>query len=312
MKVLIPQRVFKCGEDYLREKGYEVIIGSASDEETIAREAADCDAMLVRMVPITKKIIDAAPKLKVIARHGVGVDLIDVAYAKTKGIYVTITPTANFNAVAEHTMMLIICCAKKMRETDCVFRSAGAEAAGKIIGEEVFGKTVGILGLGKIGMSVAKKAALGFDMTVLGYDPYIKSENVPDHIELCDKMEDVLTRADFLTIHMPLNETTRNLIGSQELSLMKNSAYIINTARGEIINETDLIRALENNSIEGGAFDVLCQTPIENEHPLMKYGNVIITPHMAGVTSEAMRKMSLQAAQGIDEVLQGKIPSWHV
>ena len=300
------------GELYLQERGYEVIHGSGDDEDTIAREAKDCDAILIRMAPITPKIIDAAPNLKVIARHGVGVDKINLAYAAQKGIWVVNTPTANFNAVAEYVIMMIIACAKKARAIDSCFREIGAEKAGAIIGEEVSGKTLGILGLGRIGKQVAKKACAGLDMRVLGYDPFARPEDIPDYIELKSNMDDIFKEADYISIHMPLNDATRGSIGEAQLKLMKPSAYIINAARGEIVDEPALITAIRDQTVAGGAFDVLEKTPIARSHPLLAYENVLITPHTAAVTREAMKKMGLYAAQGIDEVLSGKTPTWPV
>lgn len=300
------------GEKYLEEKGYEVICGSAYDEDTISREARDCDAILIRMAPITPKIIDSAPNLKVIARHGVGVDHIDINYAAEKGIWVVNAPTANFNAVAEHVIMFILECAKKTRVVDICFRNQGANEAGKVLGEEISGKTLGVLGLGKIGMQLAKKAYLGFEMRVIGYDPYIQKEKLPEYIELKEDINDIFREADFVSIHMPLNNSTRGLINEEKIRIMKPSAYLINAARGEIIDESALISAIQNKIIAGGAFDVLNETPILLTHPLLKHENVIVTPHTAAVTYEAMKKMGLHAAQGIDEVLSGEKPTWPV
>ncbi len=311
-KVLIPQKIMEFGEKYLEERGYEVIHGSACDEDTISREARDCDAILIRMAPITPKIIDSAPNLKVIARHGVGVDHIDINYAAQKGIWVVNAPTANYNAVAEHAMMFILECAKKARVVDICFRNKGADEAGKVLGEEISGKTLGVLGLGKIGMQLAKKAHLGFEMRVIGYDPYISKEKLPEYIELKEDINDIFRQADFVSIHMPLNATTRGLVNEDKIKMMKPSAYIINAARGEIIDEGALISAIQNKIIAGGAFDVLNETPIQLIHPLLNHDNVIVTPHTAAVTYEAMKKMGLHAAQGIDEVLSGKKPTWPV
>lgn len=311
-KVLIPQKIMEYGENYLIERGYEVIRGSGDDEETIAREAKDCEAILIRMAPITPKIIDAAPKLKVIARHGVGVDHIDSSYAESKGIWVVNAPMANFNAVAEYVMMMILECAKKARAIDNCFREYGAKKAGTIIGEEISGKTLGILGMGRIGKQLAKKAHEGFEMRVLAYDPYVHSKNLPDYVELAEDMAKIFKESDYISIHMPLNNATRGCIGEEQFKLMKPTAYIINAARGEIVDEQALVRAIQDKIIAGGAFDVLEKTPISNSHQILNYENVLVTPHTAAVTYEAMKKMGLDAARGIDEVLSGKTPTWPV
>lgn len=267
---------------------------------------------MIRMAPITRRIIDAAPNLKVIARHGVGVDHIDCGYAAQKGIWVVNAPTANFNAVAEHVMMCMLSCAKKARAVDLRFRQQGAEEAGKILGSEIEGKTLGILGLGRIGKQLAKKAYAGFDMRVIGFDPYVAKETLPGYVQLKDNIDDVFLESDFVSIHLPLNDGTRGIVNEARLGMMKPSAYLINTARGEIVDERALIAAIGQGKLAGGAFDVLAKTPIDRTHPLLSFEQVIVTPHTAAVTFEAMRNMGLCAARGIDEVLSGKKPTWPV
>jgi len=311
-KVFIPQQINRIGEEYLEERGYEIIRGSAADEKTMMEEGADCDAIMIRMAKLTKNIIDAAPRLKVIGRHGVGVDNVDVAYAESKGIWVTNAALANFNAVAEQTVMLILECAKNSRIIDLHFRAGDYLIGHHVVSAEVKGKTLGILGMGKIGLAVAHKLGVGFDMKVIGYDPYAKSENIPSYIEKKDSMIEVLQQADFVAIHMPLIPETKKCIGLNEIKQMKPSAYLINTARGGIVNEEELITALEQKLIAGGAFDSLEKDPPDMSNPLFKFENVIITPHNAAITNEAMDRMGLDAAQGIHEVLSGQTPSWPV
>ncbi len=310
--VLIPQQITRPGEEYLEEKGYQIKRGSKADEQTMMEEAADCDAILIRAAKLTAKVMDAAPKLKIIARHGVGVDNIDVGYAEKKGIWVTNAPLSNYNAVAEQAILLILGCAKHSRIIDLHFRADDYYIGHRVMSLELKGKTLGILGLGKIGTSLAKKAHLGFEMSVIGYDPYAKPENLPEYVELKGSMQEVLRRADFVSVHMPLTPETKKLIGLNEIKLMKPTAFLVNTARGGIIDEEELVEALKQKVIAGGAFDFLEKDPPEITNPLFQFENVIITPHNAAITYEAMDRMGLHAAQGIHEVLSGKRPSWPV
>lgn len=311
-KVLIVQPISKIGEDYLTDKGYVLKKGSGTSECEIARDVADCDAMLVRNAKITPMIIDAGSRLKVIGRHGVGVDTINVSYALKKGVIVTNAPLSNANAVAEHTMHLLLSCAKHARKIDIAFRNGNFDIRHTVTNLELSGKTIGILGMGRIGQNVAKKAMYGFDMNVVAYDPFIKADMVDKNISLKRTLEEAVRDADFVTVHLPLNDETRGIIHHRFFAAMKPGSFLINAARGEVVNETDLLEALDSGHLAGGAFDLLNQEPPPAEHPLFGYENVILTPHNAAHTYEAFENMALHAAQGIHEVLSGNVPSWPV
>jgi D-3-phosphoglycerate dehydrogenase len=312
-RVLIPQDITDMGKMYLRERGYEVIIGSGADVQTIAMEAASCDAILARTAAYPREIFENAPNLKVIGRHGVGVENIDLKAAKEFGVVVTYAPYSNANSVAEHTLMLILECARKVYAISRVFREQGDfSVRNSLRGMDLEGKMLGVIGLGRIGRKVAHKAIAGFDMKVLGFDPWVDKETVMDEIEMLDSIEALLELSDFVSLNLPLTEQTRHSFGIDQFRQMKKTAYLINVARGEIIVEEELVQALKEGIIAGAGLDVFSKEPVDEENPLLRMENVIATPHNAGLTQEAMERSGLHAAMGIDEVLSGKKPTWPV
>lgn len=201
-KVLIPSDISEAGKQYLRDRGYEVKMGRGLDEDTIIADAQDCEAMLVRNEPITRRIMENIPTVKVISKHGVGLDKIDLEAAAEQNIWVTNGPLSNAIAVAEHTMMLLLACAKKLVRFDLAIRSGDYNIRNTMKGMDVEGKTVGIIGCGKIGSMVAKKCVHGFDMKAVGYDPFVPVEARLPEIEYVDTMEEVFRRADFVSLHV--------------------------------------------------------------------------------------------------------------
>lgn len=312
-KVLIPQDITEPGKDYLRSRGYDVIVGTGWDEQTIIREGADCEAILARTAPYTRTILFGLPKLKVISRHGVGVDNIDLRAAKERGIVVTNGPLSNYNSVSEHTIMLILECARKSFAVARAFREQGDfNCRNTIRGADVKDKVLGIVGLGRIGKTVAKKAHLGLDMKIIAYDPWVDPGTLPEYITMAHSVGRLLPEADFVSLHLPGGDETRHSFGMKQFRLMKPTAYLINVARGEIVAEGELTEALENGIIAGAGLDVFTREPVGADNPLLKMDRVIATPHSAGLTREAMDLSGVYAAVGIDEVLTGKQPSWAV
>ena len=311
-RVLIPQDVDDKGKDYLREHGYEIKMGTGISAEIIAEEVTDCDAILVRTAEYPARVLRAGKKRKVIARYGTGVDNIDVQTATELGIYVVNAPAANVNSVAEHTIGLIITMAKQFLQADRLLRTGNYEMRNKLHTVDLRHKVLGLVGLGRIGTSVARKAAAGFEMNLLGYDPYVDPETLEPEIELADDWNTIFNSSDYVSLHLPSNPQTRGCVGKREFQMMKPSAFLINAARGDIVNESDLIEALTNDTIAGAALDVYKHEPPEKENPLFKMSNVVVTPHNAALTAESHERMSLHAAQGIDEILSGKRPTWPV
>jgi D-3-phosphoglycerate dehydrogenase len=309
-KVLLTEDIGEEGKSYLRSMGYEIKIASGRSEDILAKEVEDCDAILARTMKITKKVIGANQKLKVISRFGVGYDNIDVEEATRRGIQVTYCPGANKNTVAEYTMGLILALAKRLFLYDSELREGNFQIR-RNLGMDLEGKVLGIVGAGSIGRLVGEKASRGFGMRIIGLSRHRISEE-REGIEHTEDLEYLLKNSDFVSLHVPLTKETVRMIGKKELALMKPRAFLINTARGEVVDNDALVEALTQNKIAGAAVDVFEGEVPSRDNPLFKLNNVIVTPHTAALTEEAVRRMSIQSATGIDEVLTGKKPSWPV
>ncbi len=310
-KVYIPLDIEEEGKSFLIDKGYDIVIGKNSEKETMMDEVADCEAILTRSnAIIDTDIIDEAKNLKIISKYGVGINNIDVEYATRLGVYVTNTPTANANAVAEFVLSVMSALAKKLFLLDKQTRKGNFDVRTIASSMDLEGKTLGVIGLGRIGKNVAKKAHYGFDMNIVGYDPL--AAKPPSFIHQANSLRELLMESDFVTLHLPLLDSTRHIIGKEELKQMKNSAYLINASRGGIADENALVDALKQEEIAGAAVDVFEIEPPEVTNKLFSLNNVIVTPHSAALSKEGTVKMSLHAAIQVDQVLSGKEPSWPV
>jgi D-3-phosphoglycerate dehydrogenase len=311
-KVLIPQDVAQPGKDFLSERGYEIKMGGGLTAEAIAADVVDCDAILARTAPFPAKVFEAGRKLKVISRHGVGYDNIDVAKATELGVWVTFAPESNANTVAEHAIGCIFALARNFIQLDYETRAGNWGIRDQLLGFDLAGKVLGIVGLGKIGRRVAQKASRGLDMKVVGYDPFLKPEQMVEFATPAASMEEVFSAADFVSVHIPGGAATRGIVNKKLFALMKKTAFFINASRGDVVAEADLIETLRNGAIAGAAIDVFEKEPPAKDHPLLGMSNALLTPHNASQTRECMIRMALHAAQGIDEVLSGKRPTWPV
>jgi D-3-phosphoglycerate dehydrogenase len=308
-KVLLVEKIDEAGLRLLGGIG-EVKIASRASEEPLMEESKDVDAIVIRALGrITAKIMDSAPRLKVVGRHGVGVDNIDVEAATRRGIPVVYTPEAKAEAVADHTIGLIIALAKNIVQGNCALKFKGNwNFRYEQHGIDVYGKTLGIIGLGRIGGRVAKRAK-GFDMKVLVYDPYVNKDSASKvEVKLVD-LGTLLASSDFVTVHVPLTEETRKLLGEREFNLMKPGAFLVNTSRGGVMEERAMIRALSTGRLAGAGLDVLEKEPPDPANPLFKFDNVVVTPHMASHTVESLRKMAIEVADGVVKVLKGETPT---
>ncbi|MBD3305547.1 3-phosphoglycerate dehydrogenase [candidate division KSB3 bacterium] len=310
--VFVPQPIAEEGTQFLRAHGYEVKMGSGWTEEIMKAEVQDCDAMLVRTALVTADVLKAGKQLKVVSRHGTGVDNIDIPTATELGIYVTNGPESNANSVAEQAIGMMIACARNYSLCDRSTRAGNFEIRDQIRGVDLEKKTVGIIGLGRVGKIVARKAKHGLDMNVVGYDPFVQHDQLSTEITLVDDVQDLLREADFVTLHLPSNPETKGIIGEHAFELMKPTAYIINTARGDLIDEAALVQALREHNIAGAGLDVYAQEPPPKDHPLFSLDNVMLTPHNSTLTKECVVRLAVHAAIGIDEVLSGKPPTWPV
>lgn len=273
-------------------------------EAELSALLSDCDAVLASSEEYTTAVFAACPRLKVVSRVGVGYDAVDVRAATRAGVICTNTPGAMVEAVADFTMGLIIACARHIIELDTlVHRGSWAELSGTL----VHGKTLGLVGYGGIGRAVARRAS-GFDMRVLAYDPYTAAESSTNVV--FTGLETLLRESDFVSLHAPASHETRGLINADRLALMKPTAYLINTARGSLVDEPALIRALEQGQIAGAALDVTAVEPLPPDDPLRQAPRVILTGHNAFNAAECVRHMCVVAAKNVLDALNGRRPEF--
>jgi phosphoglycerate dehydrogenase-like enzyme len=293
--------------DVLRAAGFEIVYPPRPvqmTEEEVLQQLRDVSASLAGSEPYTQRVIEAHPGLRVIARSGVGFDAVDLAAATERGVAVTITPGTNHDAVAEHTFALILALAK-----DVIAQHRGLEA-GKWLRRTnlpLRGRTLGIVGLGRIGKAVALRGAC-FGMRLIAYEPLPDRNFVAQHGVTLLPLEQVLAEADYLTLHIPLMPESRYLINQRTLALMKPTAFLINTARGGLVYEADLVEALRARRIAGAALDVFELEP-PGPHPLCQLDNVVLTPHAAGGDLQSRADMALSAAQAIVSLSRGEWPA---
>jgi len=305
MKVLVAAPLHEKAFEVLRDAGFEVIFEEYPSEERLLELVKDVDAIIVRSKPkVTRKVIENAPKLKVIGRAGVGLDNIDVEAAKEKGIEVVNSPAASSRSVAELTWALILAVARKVAFSDRKIRE-GEWAKKQAMGIELEGKTIGIIGFGRIGYQVAK-IAKGFGMRILLYD-VIKNEKFAKEVGgTFVELDELLKESDVVTIHVPLLPSTKHLINEEKLKLMKKNAILVNPARGPIIDTEALIKALKEGWIYGAGLDVFEEEPLPKDHPLTKLDNVVLTPHIGANTLEAQKRAGIQIAEKVIEILKSK------
>lgn len=272
-------------------------------EDRLAELLTGVDGAIIGVVPMTARVLDQAPDLKVVSAHGVGVDHIDLKAAAEKGVVIANCPGANAASVCDLTIGLMIAASRNIPGVDRAVRSG--EWA-RYHGSEMWQKTVGIIGLGHIGLGVAKRA-LGFDMKVLAYDRFI--DGTPEQLPQIQAafLDDILRQSDFITLHAPLTVQTRHMIGPDELAVMKPDAYLINTARGGLVDEQALFKALSTGQIAGAAFDCFVDEPPVGS-PLLELDNMVVTPHIGAHTRESIERVGVMAAENVIAVLSGKDP----
>jgi len=313
-KVMITSRSFGSVSDdpfQALEKGnlLHTMVGKGFDQETFEKNILEYDALIIGAHPFPKEVMEKCKNLKIIAKHGAGLDNIDLEAARALGIKVTNAPALNANAVADLAFGHILNVARGITACNNLVKKGQWKT---YIGVDVFNKTLGILGFGAIAKNVARRAK-GFSMKVLAYDPYIVEvpEEFKDYVELAD-LDSVIRKSDFLTIHMPLTEDTRNFLNYERLCLMKEEAFLINTGRGGIVNEEDLFRVLTEKKIKGAALDVTEVEPIREGHPLLTLENVIITPHIGMYSKEAINAVSLTCAENVAHYFLGEKMNFEV
>lgn len=308
-KVLLAQDVADTGKKLLKDFGCELVIAEKEEEQEMIRLIKDCDAVFSKTFFLNENILKAGNKLKVIAKHGVGIDnVVDIDVATKLGKYVVNTPLANMESVAEHTVAGILALAKNIITMNQATHNLDFNAPLKTIATDVNGKTVGIIGLGNIGRLVAKKVAMGFNMKVIAYDPFVKDPI--EYISMVDDIDIVFKESDFVTLHLGNIKSMKQFVNKSKFDLMKTSACFLNFARGVLVNERDLYEALKNHTIRSAAVDVYSDEPIKADNQLLSLDNIILSPHSAALSQEAMERMSSQGAEGIISILKNEKPKW--
>jgi D-3-phosphoglycerate dehydrogenase len=296
-RVLISDKLETPGLDLLRQSGIELDERAGLTGAALQEALRAADGVIVRSgTRLTAELLADPGRLRAIVRAGVGVDNIDVAAATRAGIVVMNTPGGNTVSTAEHTITMLMALARHIAAADASIRQ-GRWERGKFVGAQLAGKTLGIVGLGRIGREVARRAA-GLDMKVVGYDPFMAPDKAAQlGIESVPDLHSLLPRCDFLTVHTPLTDETRDLIGARELAMLRPQARVLNCARGGIIHEEALAEALRSGKLAGAALDVFVQEPPASDHPLLKLPNVVVTPHLGASTVEAQVSVAREAAQ---------------
>lgn len=294
------------------EQRAEVRMAESLDPAWLTGHVADVSGIILRANgKVTRELMQAAPRLKVVGRHGVGVEAIDQTAAADMGITVVNTPFANDESVAEHCLGMIILLAKRLRQADQAIRAGDWEARYRLIGSEVQGKTLGLIGFGKIGQRVADMCHKALEMPIL-YSDVVRYPEAEARLQARPvTLDELLSQADFVSVHTPLLPTTRGLVNEAALKKMKKGAYLINTARGPVVEQSALIRALQSGWIAGAGLDVYDPEPLPADSPLLRMDNVYLSPHMAAHTDEALLRMAMVVTDVL-AVIDGQKPRFPV
>ena len=307
--ILIIQPIDKSGIEILEnhpDYNFEIIDGT--DLEEIKKKIIECDGISIRTAKLPAEVIRGAKNLKIISRHGVGYDNIDLEAAKKKNITISITATANAVAVAEHVMFMLLNISKRKDMYDKTVKSGRFNDRNKLPKTiELWNKNILIMGFGRIGKSLIKRC-IGFEMNVYVYDPFVSKEEIESlGGKKIEDLKEGVKKMDALTLHMPLNEKTKNIINYDVLKNMKKNCIIINASRGGIINENDLNKSLNENKIFGAGLDVFDTEPPDNDNPLLKNDKTFLSPHTAAFTEECMVRMGKETIQNIIDFFDKKL-----
>ena len=312
-KVLLPQEIMAEGRQLLEDAGHTIIRGRGFETEDVLADMKEHqpDAMIVRITPITREVIEANPNLKVVVRHGAGFDALDVKACHDNGVQTLYAPVANSTSVAETALLLILECSRNVTVLHNTWVQDYYKAKLKVRKNTLNGKTLGLIGCGNIGSRLAKRA-LAMEMNVLAYDPYKPAADFPEGVEVVRDLDRIFRESDYVSLHAPNTPVTRNMVNRERLAMMKPTAFLINTARGGLVVEEDLYEACKNGVIAGAGLDAIRQEPVDPANPLLTLDNVIIYPHIGGNTEEAAHRASYFAAMGVQEVYSGKTPTWPI
>ena len=311
MNILLPQPIEPEAVQRLTEAGHDIVTAPDPKPETIMALIGDARAVILRTgLTMTRGLIDAADNLMVIARTGGGFDNVDIAAATQKEVIVTSNLGVNSISVCEHVLAMMLALSKKLMQLDRAVRSGNYQIRYRNLSRDLHGKTLGLLGFGRIGSQVAAACRTIFDMQVLACDPFLPEQVRDQHkglVRFVDK-ERLCAESDVISVHVPLTDETRQALSTPEFALMKPDAIVINTSRGAVIDEQALITALENKIIGGAGLDVQDREPPEPGNRLLELDQVILTPHSAALTGECVIRMATEAADRVIEVLSGRVP----
>ena len=308
-KIAVIEKIHNDGLELLkRNNNYEYELITDVSEDNLIKKLPEFDACTLRVSKLNENILKQCPNLKVISRHGVGYDNVDLDYIKKRNISLLITATANAIAVAEHVVYMMMSISKSINQYDNEVRSGNFKKnAANIETLELYNKEILILGFGRIGKSLIKRC-LGFDMNVKIFDPFVSGDIIKKFGGTkIENLDNGLKTCDYLSLHVPLTQKTKNMIDYSKLKIMKKTAIIINTSRGGIINEIDLNKAINEKIIFGAGLDVFEKEPVDINHPLLKNKKVLLSPHSATFTNECKSRMSLETIKNIIDFFENKI-----
>lgn len=305
--VLLPKAIDPSGPESISDFAECTGIDEYDSYDAALADIGRYDAVIVRVATLDADVIDRADRLRVIAKHGAGLDNVDIEAASNRGIVVCNTPGANARSVAEHAVALLFAVRRNLRTADRHVRSGGWDR-GAFSGHELTGDTLGLFGFGAIAREMADLAH-GMGQTVLAYDPYVADDDVPTRVERVGGLPELFTRSDAVSIHAPLTGETRRAVSTEELAALGDGGVLINTSRGPIVDEGALIEALETGTVNGAGLDTFEEEPPGVDHPLYDRDDVLLTPHVGGVTDEALARMSQRAAANVRAVYEGELPA---
>ncbi|MFT8775819.1 MAG: hydroxyacid dehydrogenase [Gluconacetobacter liquefaciens] len=313
MKCLLIQPIHPRGMDILRNAGIEAVSASSTDMQVVAREIADADAVITRNAGLSRGAIEAGAQLKVVGNHGIGLDPVDVAYATSIGLPVVFTPYANVRSVAELAMTQMLALAKRVCQCDAATREGRFDYRYSREFHEVSGKTLLIVGFGRIGRLTAEMAHAAFGMKILVHSPSVPAEEIAAAgFVSAPVLEEALGQADIVSLHQVLNDRTRGMFDAARLAALKPGAILVNTARGALVDGAALIAAVRSGHLSGAAMDVFDKEPLPVDSPFVNEPGLLLSPHTGGATEEAMERTASQVASQVVDVLNGRRPEYLV
>lgn len=312
-KILLPQEIMEEGEQLLRDAGHTLIKGRGFESEDVKADFEEYqpDAIIVRITKMTREVLKANPNLKCLVRHGAGYDTVDLETCREMGVQTLYAPVANSTSVAETALLLMFEMSRNVTVLHKTWVDDFYKAKLKVRKNTLNGKTLGLIGCGNIGSRVAKRA-LALEMNVLAYDPYKPAKDFPDGVEVVRDLDRIFNESDYVSLHAPSTSVTKGMITMDRLKQMKDTAFLINTARGALVDEDALYEACRDGIIAGAGIDALKQEPVDPKNPLLTLDNVIMYPHIGGNTTEAAHRASYFAAMGVNECYEGKNPTWPI